>query len=177
MARDRSTQPVLSLYRIENGTFVLQPEPVDLVTTLIRVRQEMLAALASMKLDIRLSGEEGGVPGLYRYTVQGEEGLCYSLFGNLLRNTAEVSREGSSINVKFSTEPGNVVVAISNTGLMPVAVRECFFNKYVTVGKVASAGLGAYSARLFAEAQCGTIMMDTDEARGTTTLTVQLPRR
>lgn len=167
----------LSLYRIESGTFVFQAEPVDLVTALSKVRQEMLAEFSSLKLDIRLTGEDGGAAELRRYLAQGEEGLCYSLFGNLMRNAAEASRESGCINVSFSTEPQHIVVAIRNTGLVPVTIRDRFFNKYVTAGKAQGAGLGVYSAKLITEAQGGTIAMNTDEAGGTTTVTVRLPKR
>lgn len=167
----------LSLYRMESGTFVFQPEPVDLATTLLRVRQEMLAEFASLKLDIRLSGEDGSAAEPRRYITQGEEGLCYSLFGNLMRNAAEASREGGCIDVIFSIEPQNIMVSMRNAGLVPVTIRERFFNKYVTAGKTQGSGLGTYSARLVTEAQGGTIAMDTDEAEGTTTVTVRLPKR
>ncbi|HEX7634429.1 MAG TPA: response regulator [Noviherbaspirillum sp.] len=167
----------LSLYQMESGTFVFQAEPVDLVTMLSRVRQEMLAEFSRLRLDIGLTGEGGSAAELRRYIVQGEEGLCYSLFRNLMRNAAEASGEGACINVSFSIEPSNVVVAIRNTGLVPAAIRDRFFNKYVTAGKAQGSGLGAYSAKLATEAQGGTIAMDTDEAQGTTTVTVRLPKR
>jgi len=166
-----------SLYRMESGTFVFQPEPVDLATTLSRVRQEMLAEFFSMKLDIRLTGEDGGAVESGRYIVHGEEGLCYSLFGNLMRNAVEASREGGCIDVSFSIESQNIMVAIRNAGLVPMAIRDRFFNKYITAGKAQGSGLGTYSARLVTETQGGTIAMDTDEASGTTTLTVRLPKR
>lgn len=167
----------LSLYRMESGTFVLKAEPVDLVTTLSRVRQEMLDEFSSLKLDIRLTGEYGNAAETRRYVIQGEDGLCYSLFGNLMRNAVEASPEGSCINISFSTEFAHIVVSIRNTGVVPATIRDRFFNKYVTAGKVQGAGLGAYSARLITEVQGGTIAMDTDEAGDTTTVTVRLPRR
>lgn len=167
----------LSLYRMESGTFVFQTEPVDLVTTLLRVRQETQTEFSSLRLDIPLTGEDGGTAEPRRYIALGEEGLCYSLFRNLMRNAAEASREGDCINVSFSIEPQNMVVAICNTGLVPAEIRDRFFNKYVTAGKAQGSGLGTYSARLVTEAQGGTIAMNTDEARGTTTVTVRLPKR
>lgn len=167
----------LSLYRMESGTFVLHAKPVDLVTTLTRVQQETQAAFPSRKLDLRLTGEDGSAAEANRYIAQGEEGLCYSLFGNLMRNAAEASREGGCINVSFSIEPQNIVIAIRNAGQVPVTIRDRFFDKYVTVGKAHAPGLGTYSARLVTESQGGTIAMSTDEASDTTTVTVRLPKR
>lgn len=167
----------LSLYRMESGTFSFQPEPVDLVPVLSRVRQEMLAEFSSLRLDMRLTGEDGGAAEPRRYIAQGEEGLCYSLFRNLMRNAAEASREGGCINVSFSIEPQNIAVAIRNAGVVPVAIRERFFDKYVTAGKAQGSGLGTYSARLVTETQGGTIAMNTEEASDTTTVTVRLLKR
>lgn len=173
---DRINQSI-SLYRMESGTFAFEAEQVDLVTTLSRVRQEMLAAFAGLQLDIDLTGADSRAAEPGRYLAQGEEGLCYSLFSNLLRNAAEASPEGGRILVRFSIEPQHIVIAVDNAGLVPVTIRDRFFDKYVTAGKAQASGLGTYSARLVTEAQGGTIAMDTDEADGTTTVTVRLPRR
>ena len=167
----------LNLYRMESGTFVLKAEPVDLVATLSRVRQEMLDEFPTLNLDIRLSGEDDEAAETRRYLIHGEDGLCYSLFGNLMRNAVEASPEGSCINIRFSAEPQHIVVAIRNTGLVPEAIRDRFFNKYVTAGKAKGTGLGTYSARLITEAQGGTIAMNTDDIGGATTVTVRLPKR
>jgi two-component system sensor histidine kinase/response regulator len=165
----------LRLYRMESGTFVLQQEQVDLVTMLMRVRQETLATFADLKLDIRMIDADGGTPELNTYIATGEEGLCYSLFGNLMRNAAEASPQNGSIHIQFSTEPKSIVVAIRNSGMVPRTIRDRFFDKYVTAGKPDGSGLGTYTARLVTEAQNGTIAMSIDEDNGTTTLTVRLP--
>ncbi len=164
----------LSLYRMETGAFVLQPEKLDLASMLATVRQETLTAFNWRRLDIRLCSADGGGVPPGRYMVQGETGLCHSLFGNLLRNAAEAAPEGSVIEVRFVAEPGAVSVLIRNDGAVPAAIRERFFDKYVTAGKSGGTGLGTYSAKLVTEAQKGSIAMSTDEINGTT-LTVKLP--
>ncbi|MGH8809359.1 MAG: response regulator [Noviherbaspirillum sp.] len=164
----------LSLYRMETGTFVLQPAAVDLVLSLDTVRHETLKAFAGMHLDIRFAAEDGGEPGAGRYVAHGEQGLCHSLFGNLLRNAAEASGERSVIKVRFAVEPGHVAVEIHNDRAVPPAIRDRFFDKYVTAGKSDGTGLGTYSAKLVTEAQHGTIAMSTDDATGTV-LTLRLP--
>ena len=57
---------------------------------------------------------------------------------------------------------------------IPKAIRESFFDKYVTSGKKQGTGLGTYSARLMTEVQNGEIEFDTSEEHGTT-LKVLLP--
>ncbi len=162
----------LSLYRMETGTFILRAEPVDLLATLSMVRQETLTAFAGRKLDIRIAGEGAAAAG--RYIVQGEPGLCHSLFGNLLRNAAQASALQGRIDITLAEEAGFVCVAIHNQGAVPAAIRERFFDKYVSAGKSEGTGLGTYSAKLVTEAQRGNIAMRTDDETGTT-LTVRLP--
>lgn len=173
-ALDRVSQS-MSLYRMETGSFVLRPEPVDLVAILETVRRETLNAFSGLSLKIRFTASDGTGPATGRYIVQGEPGLCHSLFGNLFRNAAEASQEGGTIDVGFGAEASGVTVSIRNDGVVPEAIRGRFFEKYVTAGKPEGTGLGTYSAKLVTEAQHGTIAMATDEKAGTT-LTVTLRR-
>ena len=159
---------------MEPGSFELRPEPVDVVATLATVREETLKAFAGLGLDINMAAADGSEAPAGRYIASGEKGLCHSLFGNLLRNAAEASQEGGRIDVRFAMDDKTVVVAIRNAGVVPEAIRDRFFDKYVTAGKAEGTGLGTYSAKLVTEAQHGTIVMSTSETAGTT-LTVRLP--
>ncbi len=59
---------------------------------------------------------------------------------------------------------------------MPTAIRERFFEKFVTQGKSGGTGLGTYSARMLAQAQNGTVELAVSDEADTTTLTITLPR-
>jgi len=89
-------------------------------------------------------------------------------------NALEASPKGGQILVVlYGTDP--VTIRIRNQGAVPPAIRENFFQKFVTAGKVGGTGLGTYSAKLIAEVHGGTIGMETSEADGTT-VTIVLPR-
>ena len=165
----------MSLYRMETGTFVLRPERVDLADTLATVRREIVKTFAGLPLDIRFNAADGGEVTSGRYMAIGERGLCHSLFGNLLRNAVEAVYDHPVIDVGFAVDASGVTVSIRNDGVVPVEIRERFFDKYVTSGKAEGIGLGTYSAKLVTEAQNGTIAMSTDEESGTT-LVVWLPK-
>ena len=165
----------LSLYRMETGTFVLHAEPVDLFATLAMVRQETLTAFNQLNLDIRIRAAGGGNAAPGQYVAQGEPGLCHSLFGNLLRNAAQASGPDAPITIELAAADDGISVRIHNAAVVPAAIRERFFDKYVTAGKSEGTGLGTYSAKLVAEAQGGRIAMQTAEPAGTV-LTVWLPR-
>lgn len=66
------------------------------------------------------------------------------------------------------------MLRVRNPGAVPESVRSRFFGKYVTSGKYGGTGLGAYSARLMATAQGGTLELDASTP-GSTTLILKLP--
>jgi len=67
-----------------------------------------------------------------------------------------------------------VVLEIANQGEIPKEIRDRLFEKYATAGKLHGTGLGAYSARLVAQAHGGTIEADSSKP-GRTTVRVTLP--
>jgi two-component system, sensor histidine kinase and response regulator len=67
-------------------------------------------------------------------------------------------------------------VAISNSGAVPAAMRDCFFDKFSTCGKEAGSGLGTYSAKLLTEAQGGQIAMSASDEENSTVITVTVPK-
>ena len=62
---------------------------------------------------------------------------------------------------------------IHNDGQVPPEIRDRFFEKYATHGKAGGTGLGAYSARLMARVQRGSLRMDSGPEG--TSLTLRLP--
>jgi PAS domain S-box-containing protein len=150
----------LDLFRMESGTYRFNPQAVDLAGVARRVAADLENQAASKAIYIRISPEE---PLLAR----AEELLCYSLFANLLKNAIEAAPEGETVSVALGRQEGWVVAKIHNPGIVPDAVRERFFQKYVTAGKSTGLGLGAYSARLMARVQEGDITLQSSEAAGT----------
>ena len=163
----------LDLYKMESGGYRFEPEPVALVPLLRRVLAEQQPLLDHRGLTVAILDVDGRPAVGEGFAVLGEELLCYSLFGNLVRNALEATADGGAVRVTL-LDGDPVTVHIHNQGAVPEAVRERFFDKYVTAGKRGGTGLGTYSARLMARTQHGSIEMESDEARGTT-LTVRLP--
>jgi CheY-like chemotaxis protein len=148
------------LYRMETGTYRLTPRPVDLGTVLQRVARDAAVVARPRRVSIALAV----APGESR--IAGEERLCASLFGNLLRNAVEASPPGGEVRVRLDpAHPGAVLV--TNPGTVPAEIRSRFFEKYATSGKEGGTGLGTYSARLMTQVQGGTIGFETSESEGT----------
>ncbi len=78
------------------------------------------------------------------------------------------------VAIDFNRDSSALIVAITNDGEVPLAIRERFFEKYVTYGKNSGTGLGTYSAWLAIRTQGGTIQLNC-KVKGKTTVTFTLP--
>lgn len=161
------------LFKIETGRFQLQASEVDVLNILQRLAAMNRAAFNSKQIRLTLNPS---VPiGQKAPTAMGDTMLCYSLFQNLLKNACEAAPADSNISITLhDTQP--LRVTISNRGAVPAAIRDRFFDKFVTQGKSEGTGLGTYSARLLAQAQNGTVDVAVSDEADTTTLTITLPR-
>lgn len=162
------------LLKIETGRFQLNAKPIrigDLLRRIVELArttfQEKYLTI-SVDTDVVSIAEE--IP-----QILGDEMLCYSLFQNLIKNACEAAPEKSTVAVTM-TDENPMRILIQNKGAVPEAIRENFFDKFVTHGKSGGTGLGTYSARLLSEAQEGSISLEVDDAENQTTIAVTLPR-
>ncbi|WP_285907402.1 PAS domain S-box protein [Pseudodesulfovibrio pelocollis] len=164
-----------ALYKMEAGTYTLSPVPVDLLAVASAVIEDLKPVLRSSKVSmaVNLGGEPTGPNNVFM--VRAEELLCYALFSNLIKNAVEASPEGSTVTLDLRTADQHIVT-VHNTGAIPEAIRDSFFEKYVTSDKIHGTGLGTYTAKLVTTALGGTIDFTTSEEEGTT-MTVRLPVR
>ncbi len=164
----------LDLLKIERGNYPLQPAPVDILKVLKRIEDELYRPDQTRKamLEVFLNGRR--ICDNDRFFVLGEELLCYSMLGNLIKNALEASSEGERVTVTFD-ESEEAIIRIHNNGVVPENIRDRFFDKYITSGKgIQGTGLGTYSAKLMAETQQGVIDMISSKKEGTT-ITIRLP--
>ena len=161
------------LYRIESGRFVLRAQPVPIGELLRRIAEMHRITFAEKRLAIAVDTDVavGATPPL----ALADATLCYSIFQNLLTNACEAAPAGSRVSIQLH-EQDPLRIVISNHGAVPVAIRERFFDKFVTAGKAQGTGLGTYSARLLTEAQHGSIALEVLDESDTTRITVMLPR-
>jgi PAS domain S-box-containing protein len=167
------------LFQMEEGTYVLNPRPVDLLGLLKEVELELTPLAMKKNVRIILSGnDQAREPGA-GYMIQGEAGLLEIMLANLIKNAVEAAPENSAVTVTFgpdeqATTPGHYI-DIHNLGCIPMEIRGRFFDPYATSGKAGGTGLGTHSARLVARSHQGDIVFTTSETEGTH-LTVRLPR-
>lgn len=165
------------LLKIETGTYQLHAATVPLEHILRSVVETTRPMFADKMLSIVLETERAGAPAdpsAEPVTVFGEATFCYSVFQNLLKNACEASPRGARVLIRVQVA-SDVRVEITNRGAVPPAIRDRFFEKFVTAGKRDGTGLGTYSARLLTEAQKGSIQLAVSDTEDTTTVTVRLP--
>ena len=165
----------LDLYKMEQGTYVLEPSTFNMVQLLRRMARELESELGSRHMRVQFSAHGNGVDSPPPAQVSGDETLCYSMFGNLLRNSLEAAQDGTTISIDIASLDKGVNVRITNDGVVPESIRDHFFDKFSTAGKPDGTGLGTFSARLIARTQGGDIEMDTSDTTRTTTVLVKLP--
>ena len=162
------------LYAMEDGTFQLDPQPVDLPRLLETVRQGLspMARHAGVKVVLRRAAE----PSLL---VPGDWDLLTILFENLLKNAIEAAPPASQVTIswKEAKHEGNPAAQVSvlNRGEIPPEIRPHFFDPYVTRGKKGGVGLGTHSASLIARAHGGEVSFSCARSRQQTRLNVILP--
>ncbi|MEO5333158.1 MAG: hybrid sensor histidine kinase/response regulator [Magnetococcus sp. YQC-5] len=163
----------LDLFKMENGTYTLQAEQIDLLVILKRIMED-LGNRASQKRVQIIFEESDSSDTLKSFFVVGEKMLCYPLFYNLILNAIEASCTNGNVGIHMRISGSFGTIRITNPGEVPQAIREHFFDKYVTSGKKGGSGLGTYSAWLAAKTQGGRIDLGMSQP-DKTSIIVTLP--
>jgi PAS domain S-box-containing protein len=169
----RQIDSYLALEKIEQGTFELEINSMDLVVTLRDVTRALTGRIedADITLALTLNGVE--LSERDQYIIVSQEALVYSMLTNLIKNAAEAAPRRSRVSVNITTGE-RISIAIVNQGTIPDDIKMRFFDKFVTHGKCNGTGLGTYSAKLIAETLGGSIELCTG-TDATVTVVVTLP--
>ena len=163
----------LDLYKMENNTYQLHPVKVNLTQVIEHVITELYDQIKQRKVKVEIAMEGENDISNTPFFIFGEELLTYSMLSNLIKNAVEASPKNKTVRIMLKSGTKAQIV-IHNQGVIPAAIRDNFFEKYISSKKIGGTGLGTYSARLMAETQNGEISFQTAKAQGTT-LTVLLP--
>ncbi len=164
----------MDMLKMEQGSYELQAQPLHLARVIKHVLSELKTSLAAKRVTAKLVVPDHASLGEAVDVVQGEELLIHSMLSNLIKNALEASSADHVIDLRVEHLNGQVCVRVSNSGDVPEAIRDTFFEKYVTSGKEQGTGLGTYSARLIAQTHGGTIELDSS-LPGQTTILVCFP--
>ncbi len=180
-----SEQEEVQLLKESSASLVQMMEQYDLLTKLERgdapdalnkialgnTLQKVMASYQSMAKNKQLEFKHDIDPA---HAYQGDDVLSYAMFSNLIANAIEAAPNKSDITVTSSVEDDSIVINMTNQGEVPAAIREHFFDKFVSSGKPRGQGLGAYSAKLCARAQGGEVSLNVADQQTTITLTFKV---
>lgn len=165
-------ESMLDLTKLESGTMPVRPEPVDLAAFLHRFEAEYMpfADARGLRLDVQTDAD----------TVHADPMLLQRILANLVSNALKYARPATYIRVAASAHNNRVRLVVSDDGPgIPEVDKERVFDRFYQVDSDASGvragiGLGLAFCRMAAEAQNGTIHVDTTEGGGTTFI-LELP--
>lgn len=154
----------LYLWRLEQGVYVVDPKPIDLIPLLRRVVRSCTDETTAA-VSLLINGRP--VDDADSFMVPGEELLCHSLMANLLQNALEASPIEEPVRVSLLFDAGHRRVTIRNHGVIPAEIRGHFLQDGVVSHKPGGSGLGGYAARVIADALGASIAFETGETTGT----------
>lgn len=161
------------LRQMEKGTYVPRKKAVALQPMLDSIRTTLSVLTTQYKSEICLP-PMGASPSSGETMLYGEEFLIEDMLMNLVKNAVEASPPGRDVTITCQEDHAVLRLTIHNFGAVPQSIRDRFFDRDATAGKMYGTGLGTYSARLIAKAHDGHIAFTTSETEGTT-VTVELP--
>ncbi|MEO5349865.1 MAG: hybrid sensor histidine kinase/response regulator [Magnetococcus sp. YQC-3] len=164
----------MNLINMEQGRYEAVLQPMALLPILRRILTDHRIWIERKQLTTVITVNGHPAQEQHAFTVQGDKTLCYTMLANLCKNALEASPASGTVTIALQNgDNGMASIAIHNHGAVPEAIRDKFFEKYVTHGKRGGTGLGTYSSRLMAETQQGSIRLHSSEQDGTT-ITVTL---
>ena len=156
----------LYLRSVEDGSFKAPLEDVDLAEVLRSVLRNQGALAENMNVHVVLLADGEPAEASTVVNVRGIRSMLFGIFVNLVKNAIEAAPFGSEVSVRVQTAK-QVVVFVTNRGTIPDEIRPRFFTKYATAGKQRGTGIGAYGAKIMAEALGCKVSFTSSEKSGT----------
>lgn len=191
---------VLTLSRLDETSFAMEPSPVDVLSVAERTVGRLVPFALERDVTLRVRGE--------RAVVMGSEALLEEMLHNLVENGIRYNRSGGSVSVGVSVgvagsalsagqRPGMMadasgdadseddlcaIVRVADTGIgVPPEYREKVFERFFRVEKSRSketggTGLGLAIVKHAVQFHGGTITLESAAGQGTT-FVVEIPLR
>jgi two-component system sensor histidine kinase/response regulator len=164
----------LTLARVEGGALLKERVEVDLKSTIVSIVENYraMAAAEDVVLDVSLPAED--------MHVRGDRTCVSVVFDNLITNAIKYNRRGGKVTVSGSFSGGEIVIAVSDTGVgipekyRPFLFDEFFRIKEAGVKRVEGTGLGLHISKRIVSEMGGSIAVESQAGVGST-FRVRLP--
>lgn len=162
---DRLIEDLLMIARVDEGRLTLERsrERVPSLFGEVLMLQRPYAETKSIRLEASVA------PGVPEVLVDPHQ--LVRLLGNLVANAVKFSPEGARVSLAATTEPGRVVLSVSDTGPgIRAEDQPHLFDRFWqgAHARRAGAGLGLAIVKGIAEAHGGSVAVQSEVGRGTT---------
>jgi signal transduction histidine kinase/CHASE3 domain sensor protein len=167
-------EDVLTLSKIESGTFTSAMQPASLAEIVSSVVTALRPAAAAKGLVLSWPGPDHGL------VVSGDPGQLDRLVMNLLSNAVKFTPEGGTVRVGTGCDGDLAVLRVSDTGIgIPDRERKDLFTRFFRASNairesIPGTGLGLAIVRTIVANHHGDLDVASQEGEGTT-VTVRLP--
>jgi PAS domain S-box-containing protein len=166
---------LLNVSRLELGTFVIEPEPVDVEQFMKRCINDFHIPISQKHLIIKETYDT------HIHTIQADKKLLSIIMQNLLSNAVKYTPEQGTVFLDVLEDKGAIVIRVKDTGIgIPQFQQGKIFSKLFRADNVhkidsGGSGLGLYIVHEIVTASGGKIWFESKEGSGTTFF-VSLPK-
>jgi signal transduction histidine kinase len=161
-------EDLLTLSRIESGSFVSSLAEVDLAAVLDGAREALEPVLAGRDIRLELTVDHG-LPPLWA-----DAGQLERVVFNLVSNAAKFSPDGAAVSVQAYRDGDDVALAVVDRGIgIPLEEQDKLFTRFFrsstsTSMAIQGTGLGLAIVRTIVEQHQGAVSVDSVPNAGTT---------
>ena len=158
---------LLNVSQIDLGTFIIEPEPTDLVKIAKSALSELTSQIKQKNLKIVEKIDEQ-FP-----IVNADPRLVRIIFQNLLSNAVKYTPDKGIVTLEITQENKNIIITVADTGYgIPKNQQNKIFTKLFRADNVREkepngTGLGLYIVKSIVENSGGKIWFTSEENKGT----------
>ncbi len=167
---------LLSVSRIDLGTFVIQARPIQIAVVADDVLEELQTQISDKGLKVEKEYAKGTA------SIESDRQMIRIIFQNLLSNAVAYTPPQGKISIQIINQDTGVRIAIGDSGCgIPQNAKAKIYTKFFRADnaraiKTDGTGLGLYITKSIVEALGGTIGFESKEGEGTV-FSVDLPNR
>ncbi len=157
---------LLIISRIELGSLISKPEPLNLANFIDEVLGETQANIEDKKITV-VKKYKPNMP-----SIEADPSLMHIIIDNLISNAVVYVPSGGRIEIETERFDDNIMVTISDNGYgIPLADQKNLFTRFFRAGnarkiKPEGSGLGLYITKYIVEHMGGTIGFKSEEGKG-----------
>lgn len=158
---------LLTISRVEMGTFTLRLEEVSLKKTCDGVLKEYQPQIQAKHLDVEIKYSKGVDK------ILGDENLVTIILSNLISNAISYTPPRGKVNILFQKDAHRLVFSIKDTGVgIPKDIQDKIFTKFFRAAnakqvKPEGTGLGLFMVKSLVEEQGnGKVWFESEEGKG-----------